>query len=135
MPESIIKALSKHYHKILFQDLPARLRSEFPLVNYPQVPPSVFFKDEAFRMLDLIGEICKTMDIQIITDHVFGDHENLFIAIPPQRPSSQVIGRIEGKIARQQFRKNPYRAKDFRVAIFMNIGTLRRHPAISQIRS
>ena len=37
----------------------------------------------ATRLLELIREICKTMDIEIIKGHVSKDHVHLFVSVPP----------------------------------------------------
>jgi REP element-mobilizing transposase RayT len=83
------------------------------LLTIPKYHRPVFFKDEALRVLNLIGEIYKTRDDQIITDHIFSGHENLFIAIPPaaiQQPSDGTNRRENNTPAVQG---KSYKAKDF----------------------
>ena len=51
----------------------------------------------ARRLRELIREICKTMDIEIIKGHVSKDHVHLFLSVPPYHSVSQVMKRIKGK--------------------------------------
>ena len=61
----------------------------------------VLFGEVALRLRDLIREIYKTMDIEIIKGHVSKDHVHLFVSVPPHRSVSKAIGRIKGKTARK----------------------------------
>jgi putative transposase len=49
----------------------------------------------ATRLRELIREICKTMDIEIIKGHVSKDHVHLFVSVPPYHSVSQVMKRIK----------------------------------------
>ena len=44
----------------------------------------VLFGDVAVRLRDLIREICRSMDIDILKGHVSKDHVHLFVSLPPQ---------------------------------------------------
>lgn len=37
----------------------------------------------ATRVRDLIREICKTMDVEILRGHVSKDHVHVFVSFPP----------------------------------------------------
>jgi len=52
------------------------------------------------RLRDLIREICKTMDIEIIKGHVSKDHVHLFVSVPPYHSVSDVMKRLKGKTSR-----------------------------------
>ena len=71
----------------------------------------VLFGNVGTRLRDLIREICKTMDIEIIKGHVSKDHVHLFLSIPPYHSVSQVIGRIKGKTSRKLLSENRQLAK------------------------
>jgi len=52
---------------------------------------TVLLGDMATRLRDLIREICKSMDIEIIRGHVSKDHVHLFASAPPYHPASTVM--------------------------------------------
>ena len=71
----------------------------------------VLFGDVAIRLRDLIREICKTMDIEIIKGHVSKDHVHLFVSVPPYHSVSQVMKRIKGKTSRRLLSESRILAK------------------------
>ena len=73
----------------------------------------VLFGDVAVRMRDLIREICRTMEVDILKGHVSKDHVHLFVSIPPQLSVSKLAGRIKGKTSRKLLAENRRLAKEF----------------------
>ena len=61
----------------------------------------VLLGDVATHLRDLIREICKSMDIEIIRGHISKDHVNLFVSVPPYHSASTVMKRIKGKTSRK----------------------------------
>ena len=61
----------------------------------------VLIGDVAMRLRDLVREICKAMDIQVIKGHVSKDHVHLMVSAPPYHSVSQIMGRIKGKTSRK----------------------------------
>ena len=53
----------------------------------------------AERARELIREICRAHDVEIIKGHVSKDHVHLFISVPPDISVSKLIQRIKGKSA------------------------------------
>jgi len=49
------------------------------------------------RLRDLIREICKTLDIEILQGHVRPDHVHLLVSVPPTLSPSRVMNAIKGK--------------------------------------
>ena len=74
---------------------------KYHLVWIAKYRKPVFFGDVAIRLRELIREICKSLDIEIIKGHVSKDHVHLFVSIPPQMSISKVMGRIKGKTSRK----------------------------------
>ena len=66
----------------------------------------VLFGDVAVRLRDLIREICRSMDIDILKGHVSKDHVHLFVSLPPQISVSKLVGRIKGKTSRRLLAEN-----------------------------
>jgi putative transposase len=86
---------------------------KYHLVWITKYRKPVFFGDVAQRLRDLIREICKSLDIEIIKGHVSKDHVHLFVSVPPQLSISKVMGRIKGKTSRTMLSENRRLAKEF----------------------
>jgi putative transposase len=67
----------------------------------------------AIRLRELIREICKSLDIEIIKGQVSKDHVHLFVSVPPQLSISKVMGRIKGKTSRKMLSEYRRLAKEF----------------------
>ena len=63
------------------------------------------------RLRELIREICKTMDIEIIKCHVSKDYIHLLASVPPYHSVSQVMKRIKGKTSRRLLNESRILAK------------------------
>lgn len=46
---------------------------------------------------DLIREICRTLDVEILQGHIRPDHVHLLLSVPPHLAPSRVMQRIKGK--------------------------------------
>jgi len=57
--------------------------------------------DIAERARDLIREICKSRDVEIIRGHVSCDHVHIFVSVPPHISVSQLVQSIKGKSSRK----------------------------------
>lgn len=53
--------------------------------------------DVAYRVRDLIREICRSQDVEIIKGHISKDHVHLFVSVPPQVTVSRLVQRLKGK--------------------------------------
>jgi len=51
----------------------------------------------AKRTRELIRQICKGMDVEIISGHVSKDHVHLFLSVPPHISVSELVKKIKGK--------------------------------------
>ena len=65
----------------------------------------------ATRLRELIREICKAMDIEIIKGHISKDHVHLLVSVPPYHSVSQVMKRIKGKTSRRLLSESRILAK------------------------
>jgi len=86
---------------------------KYHLVWITKYRKPVIFGDVAIRLLELIREICKSLDIEIIKGHVSKDHVHLFVSVPPQLSISKVMGRIKGKTSRKMLSEYRRLAKEF----------------------
>jgi len=51
----------------------------------------------AFQVRDMIREICRKENVDIMKGHVSKDHIHLFVSIPPQLTISRLVQRLKGK--------------------------------------
>jgi putative transposase len=86
---------------------------KYHLVWITKYRKPVFFGDVAVRLGDLIREICKSLDIEIIKGHVSKDLVHLFVSVPPQLSISKVMVRIKGKTSRKLLSEYRRLAKEF----------------------
>ena len=56
--------------------------------------------DVATDVRDLIREICRSNDIEILKGHVRPDHVHLLLSVPPHLAPSRVMQAIKGKTLR-----------------------------------
>lgn len=49
------------------------------------------------RVRELVREVCKTQDIEIIKGHVRPEHVHLLLSVPPKLAPSKVMQAIKGK--------------------------------------
>lgn len=61
----------------------------------------VLIGEVATKVRELIREICKANDIEIIKGHVSKDHIHLFISAPPYLSISKIVQYIKGKSSRK----------------------------------
>ena len=55
----------------------------------------------AKRVRELIREVCKTNEVEIIKGHVSADHVHLFVSVPPHISVSKLMQYIKGKSSRK----------------------------------
>ncbi len=55
----------------------------------------------AERVRDLIRQICKAKDIEIIKGHVSVNHVHIFVSVPPHVSVSQLVQSLKGKTSRK----------------------------------
>ena len=57
--------------------------------------------DIAHRVRDLIREICRANDVEIIKGHVSRDYVHIFVSMPPHISVSYLVKSIKGKTSRK----------------------------------
>ena len=61
----------------------------------------VLEKKIAIRVREIIREVCREFDVEIIKGHVSADHIHMLVSIPPQYPVSKIMQYMEGKSSRK----------------------------------
>jgi putative transposase len=55
----------------------------------------------ANRARDLVREICKAKDVEIIKGHISKEHVHVFVSVPPHVSVSQLVQSLKGKSSRK----------------------------------
>ena len=55
----------------------------------------------ATRVRDLIREVCRSNDVEILKGHVSKDHVHIFVSVPPHISVSGLMQSIRGKTSRK----------------------------------
>lgn len=55
----------------------------------------------ALRLRDLVREICRTNDIEILQGHVSRDHVHILVSAPPNVSPSKIMQYVKGKTSRK----------------------------------
>jgi REP-associated tyrosine transposase len=55
----------------------------------------------AERVRDLIREICRANDVEILKGHISKDHVHIFVSVPPHLSVSQLAQSMKGKTSRK----------------------------------
>lgn len=53
------------------------------------------------RLRDLIREVCRTNDIEILQGHVGRDHVHILVSAPPNMSASKIMQYVKGKSSRK----------------------------------
>ena len=55
----------------------------------------------AKRARELIREICRSKEVEIIKGHVSSDHVHIFVSVPPHISASNLMQSVKGKCSRK----------------------------------
>lgn len=69
----------------------------YHFVFIPKYRKPVLRGEVGVRVRELIREICRTLDIDILAGHVRPDHVHLLLSVPPHLSPSRVMQAIKGK--------------------------------------
>ena len=86
---------------------------KFHLVWITKYRKPVLFGNVATRLRDLVREICKSMEVEILKGHVSKDHVHLLVSVPPYISVSDLVKRIKGKTSRKLLTENRNLMKQF----------------------
>jgi putative transposase len=65
---------------------------------------SILRGEVAERVRELIREICRKLDIEILKGHVSKDHVHLLLSVPPNVSPSRVMQAVKGKTSHSMLR-------------------------------
>lgn len=67
----------------------------------------------AERIRELIRQICKEHDVEIIKGHVSKDHIHMFVSVPPHLAISKLVQYLKGKSSYKMMQENKQISKEF----------------------
>jgi putative transposase len=70
---------------------------QYHFVFIPKYRKPVLRGEIGTRLRDLVREICKTLDIEIVQGHIRPDHVHVLLNVPPTLSPSRVMNAIKGK--------------------------------------
>ena len=73
----------------------------------------VLYGDVGQRLRELVIEICKTNEIEILSGHVAKDHVHVLLSCPPNLSPSKIMQAIKGKTSRKLMMEYGHIQKQF----------------------
>ena len=67
----------------------------------------------AERVRELVRQICKEQDVEIIKGHISPDHVHLLVSVPPQVAISKLVQYLKGKSSYKLMQENKLISKQF----------------------
>ena len=86
---------------------------KFHLVWITKYRKSILTGEIAKRARELIREVCRTCDVEIIGGHVSKDHVHIFVSVPPHISVSKLMQSIKGKSSRKMMSEFRNLSKQF----------------------
>ena len=86
---------------------------KYHFVWVPKYRKPVLCGAVALRLRELVREICKSNDVEILEGHVSKDHVHLFVSAPPNLSASKLMQYIKGKTSRKLMMEFRHLGKQF----------------------
>ncbi len=86
---------------------------KFHIVWITKYRKPVLHGEVAVRVRDLIREISKAMDVDIIKGHVSKDHVHILVSVPPHVSVSSLLKRLKGRSSRKLLSEYRPLAREF----------------------
>ena len=77
----------------------------YHFVFVPKYRKPVLRGDVGVRVRDLIRQICRAHDVEILKGHVRPDHVHLLLSVPPKLAPSRVMQLLKGKTSHKLLRE------------------------------
>ena len=74
---------------------------KYHLVWITKYRKQVLTGEVAKRARELIRQICRSRDVEILKGHISGDHVHIFVSVPPHVSISKLMQSIKGKSSRK----------------------------------
>lgn len=74
---------------------------KYHLVWITKYSKKILTGELAKRVRELVREVCKTNEVEILKGHISSDHVHLFVSVPPHISVSMLMQYIKGKSSRK----------------------------------
>ena len=74
---------------------------KYHLVWITKYRKPVLTGEVAVRMRELVREVCKAKDVEILKGHISRDHVHIFVSLPPHISVSELLKSIKGRTSRK----------------------------------
>jgi putative transposase len=74
---------------------------KFHLVLITKYRKPVLTGEVAIRMRELVRDVCKARDVEILKGHISREHVHIFVSVPPQLSISELMKSIKGQTSRK----------------------------------
>ena len=74
---------------------------KYHLVCITKYPKPILKGEIAVRLRELIREICKSKDVEILKGHISRDHVHIFVSVPPHISVSDLLKSVKGRSSRK----------------------------------
>lgn len=85
----------------------------YHFVFIPKYRKPILRGDVGLRVRELVREVCKAYDIEIVEGHIRPDHVHLLLSVPPTLSPSRVMNVIKGRTSNRLMRYFRRLAKEF----------------------
>jgi putative transposase len=92
---------------------PTRFDLKYPLVWITKHRKAILGGPVGLRLRELVVEVCKTNDVEILQGHISKDHVHLFVSVPPHLAPSKLRPYLKGKSRRKLAREFQHIQKAF----------------------
>lgn len=86
---------------------------KYHLVWITKYRKPVLYGEVATRARDLIREICKAEDVEVVKGHIAKDHLHILVSVPPYVSVSKLVQMLKGKTSRKLLSEYRSLAKQF----------------------
>ena len=86
---------------------------KYHLVWITKYRKSVLHGQVAERVRELIREICRANDVEILKGHISKDHVHIFVSVPPYISVSKLVQSLKGKTSRKMLTEFKELSKKF----------------------
>jgi putative transposase len=87
----------EHYRKSTH----TRFDLKYHFVGITKYRKPVLRGEVGTRLRELVIEVCKTNEVEILQGHISKDHVHLFVSVPPHLAPSKLMQYIKGKTSRK----------------------------------
>ena len=78
-----------------------RWECKYHLVWITKYRTPVFTGEVAARLRELVREVCKAKDVEILKGHISRDHVHIFVSIPTHISVSDLLKAVKGRTSRR----------------------------------